>query len=223
VVVGVHTSLFQDLHVALKLLNLLQIEDESLRNLFNKKGLVSNVFLNLLFGHLVILLEHLLLKFEIVKRFLALLLEGVDVADDGWRFKHTLTQAVLLVLAVDGLLLLLEFLLAALIELLSAHFHLSFVLFGGLRGFDFAVSALEVSVEAGFLGFHSRVNVLVSRIHVYSQLGTRLSLVEVVWNGYGDLLTLLRLFHRSHESFLESAEVRDWSRSFRLEIEGHLN
>lgn len=90
-VVGVHTSLFQDLHVALKLLNLLQIEDESLRNLFNKKGLVSNVFLNLLFGQVVILLKHFLLKFELVKRFLALLLEGVDVADDGWRVNHTLT------------------------------------------------------------------------------------------------------------------------------------
>jgi len=184
---------------------------------------MCNIFTNLLFGLAVMPLKHLLLKFVLVKRFHALLLEGVDVVDDGWRVNHTLTEAVLLVLAVDGILLVLELLLTALIELLSAHFHLSFVLFGGLRGLNLAVPAFKVSIEAGFLSFHSRVNVLVSRIHVYSQLGTRFSLVEVVWNGHGNLLTLLSLFYQSHESLLESAEIRDWLRSLRFEIKGHLN
>jgi len=87
------------------------------------------------------------------------------------------------------------FLLTPIVEFFSALLHECLVFLGGGRSFNLFVNTFKVRVLSNgrlrFLSFHSRVNVLVSRVHVSSKLGARLALVEVVRDRLGRLFALL--------------------------------
>lgn len=170
-------------------------------------------------------LEFLLSTLGLGQGFLSVLVQGARVVDDSRGAYDTLDKASLLVLTVDIFSLLVSFFLAALIKLLSTHFHLSLVLLGGLRSLNFAVSGFEIRVDSALLGSHSRVDVLVGRVHVYSEFGTRLSFMEVVWDRDSRLLALLGMLHGGHKCLLESAEIRHrlWRSGSEVEGDFHLH
>jgi len=157
------------------------------------------------------------------ERLCSVLRQSVRVIDNSRRADDTLNKSVLFILTVNDFSLLLSLLKTAFIKLLSAHFHLSLMLLCRCRSFDFTITRSEVSVESLLLGFESRVDVLVSSIHVDSKFCTRLSLMEVVRNWNSRLFTLLCFLHGSDKGLLESTEIRDRLRRARHEVERHLN
>lgn len=98
------------------------------------------------------------------------------------------------------------------------------MLFGGGRSLNVLVHTFKIRINpcAGLRlsNFESGVNILVSSIHVSSELCTGFSFMEVVGDGNSRLLTLLSFFHCCHEGLLESAEIRNWLGWRRVEVEG---
>jgi len=191
--------------------------------LLYKERSVGDVELHLVFLLRVSSLKLSLSTLRLGQSLLPVLVQGSRIVDDSRRTDHTLNKAGLLVLAVHGLSLLVSLVSTALIKLLSTHFHLGFVLLGGLRSFNFTVSSFKIRVDSRFLLLHSRVDVLVGTVHVNSKFSTRFSLMEGVRNWDSRLFTLLSVLHGSHKGFLESTEIRDGLGRSGVEVEGNLH
>ena len=76
-----------------------------------------------------------------------------------------------------------------------------------------------VHADRSALRLQSRVDILVSLVHVLSEIGRWLRLMEFEWLGNRRSFRLLEGLHLGHELLLNLAEVGYGTRSWRLEVE----
>ena len=81
---------------------------------------------------------------------------------------------------------------------------------------------VDISVfhaDRSALSLQSRVDILVSLVHVLAKIGRWLGLVEFEWLGFRGSFRLLKGLHLGHELLLNLAEIGYRACSRRLEVE----
>ena len=184
--------------------------------MLNKQWTVRDLELDFLLDLFVVLvcLRHLLLGDSL--RHLTGSLQGSLIANQSWRALDTLLETILLDKALN---LLLEFVLRCcflFFHLSSSHSNVSFMLLCGRRYLLIDISVFCADRSA--LRLQSRVDILVSLIHVLAEIGRWLRLVEFEWLGNRGGFRLLKGLHLCHEFLLNLAEVWYGARPRRLEV-----
>lgn len=218
--VRVHACFSQDGDVPLKLLDLVQIVNESLGNLFDQQRAVRDIELDLRFDGVVTSLKVAHLASGLLLGVAPFFGKGLRVRDESGRAFDSLLETVLLDVSLHLVLEILLLFGLFVFHVLSALFDSSVVLSGrsGLLNLLVTGGATSSGGVHTLLG-QGRVDNLVLLIHVASQFGGGPRLVKFKRNGLRGVLRFLKHLHLGDEGFLNSAEVWHGAGSHRLERE----